>query len=281
MLLRLRDEFRIVLSPRQVVLARMKRELTHRGMKRRLQAKLVVHCDEAADDEVPWSPALKAAESALPGFAGARSRATVILSNHFMRYVLVPWNDALSDAREEMVYAQHSFCEMYGRDCKAWELRMSTGRTGIPQVASAVDTRLLEDLRESLDRSGVVTESIQPHLMMAYNTCHALLRDRSAWLAIVEEGNLCLALLQEGRWIWVRTIRTGMNWQDELLRFLEREAFISNAENGTDEVYVWAPEHEAMPVAAGVRWKIVQLQPPRMPAIDPELDGRFAMYMSE
>lgn len=72
-----------------------------------------------------------------------------------------------------------------------------------------------------------------------------------------------------------------MNWQDELLRFLEREAFISNAENGTDEVYVWAPEHEAMPVAAGVRWKIVQLQPPRMPAIDPELDGRFAMYMSE
>jgi hypothetical protein len=250
-------------------------------VKRRVQAKLVVHCDAATDDDMPWSEALKAAEAALPGFAGAKSCATVILSNHFMRYVLVPWNDALSDAREEMIHAQHSFCEMYGRDCKAWEVQISTGKAGVPQVASAVDARLLEDLRQSLDRSGVATESIQPHLMMAYNTCHALLHDRSAWLAIVEEGNLCLALLQEGRWTWVRTIRTGMDWQDELLKFLEREAFISNEERGIDEVYLWAPEHDAMPVVAGARWKIVQLQPPRMPAIDPEMDSRFAMYMSE
>lgn len=279
MSLRLRDELRIVLRPEQVVLARMKHELTHRGLKRRMEAKLILPCDSATDGDMPWSGALRVLEAALPDFAGRRSHATVILSNHFMRYALIPWNDGLSDAKEEMAYAQHLFCEMYGCDCKGWELRMSAGRAGIPQIASAVDARLLEDLRQLFARSRIGVKSIQPHLMMAYNACHPLFHGRSTWLALVEQGSLCLALLLEGRWSWVRAMRVGSNWQEELPRLLEREAFIANLETSPNDVHVWAPEHEtALPGSAGC-WQFMSLQPQRMPAIGQEFDSRFAMYM--
>ncbi len=280
MLLRLRDENRIVLRPDGVVLARMKRELSHHGLKRQVQVIHDLPCAPATGEDLPWSGALRVLEAALPEFSGRNSCATVIISNHFMRYALIPWSDALNDEKEEMAYAQHSFREMYGRDSGTWELRISPGRGCMPQMASAVDTRLLGSLRELLGRSGINLKSIQPHLMLAYNACHSSLRDRSAWLALIEHGSLCLALLQKGRWSWVRSMRIGNNWHEELPRLLEREAFNANVENDVNDVLLWAPEHEeTLPVSAG-RWSIRNLQPPRVP-VSAEVAGRFAMYMSE
>jgi hypothetical protein len=279
--LRLRDEHRIVLHPGRIVLARIRRELSRHGLKRHVQALRELPCETTAAGELPWSGALRVLETALPELSGGKSYTSVVLSNHFMRYALVPWSDELKDAKEEVAYAQHSFNELYGRDAGERELRISPAGGCMPQMASAVDKRLLGALREVLGRSGIDLKSIQPHLMQAYNSCHAALRDCSAWLALVEHGNLCLALLQRGRWSWVRSMRIGDHWHEELPRLLEREAFNANIETATDDVLLWAPEHdESLPVASG-RWKIRLLQPARMPGLDAGIASRFAMYMSE
>lgn len=281
MLLKLRDEHRIVLRPDRVVLAKMKREFTRHGLKRHVRAIHDLPCAPVTGEDLPWSGALRVLEAALPEFSDRKSNATVVLSNHFMRYALIPWSDALNDAKEEMAYAQHSFSEMYGRDSSTWDLRISSGRGRMSQMASAVDTRLIGSLRELLGRFGVKLKSIQPHLMLAYNACHTSLRDRSAWLALVEHGNLCLALLQNGQCSWVRTMRIGIRWHEELPLLLEREAFNANIETGINDVLLWAPEHEEASSIPGGRWKIQKLQPPFMPSLSPELGSRFAMYMSE
>ncbi len=280
MSLRLRDEHRIVLRPDGVVLARMKRELSRHGMKRHVQALHELPCTPATGEDLPWSGALRALEAALPEFSDGKSYATVVLSNHFMRYALIPWTDALSDEREEMAYARHSFSEMYGRDSGEWELRISSRWGSAPQMASAVDTRLLESLRELTDRLDVDLRSIQPHLMLAFNACRKSLRDRSAWLALIEHGNLCLALLQRGHWTWVRTMRIGELWQEELPRLLERETFNAGMETSVSDVLLWAPEHEETTFASG-QWKIRHMRPPRLPSLGPEIGSRFTMYMSE
>lgn len=281
MLLRLRDEHRIVVRPDRVVLARMKRELTRHGLKRHVQAIHDLPCAPATEEDLPWSGALRALEAALPEFSDRKSHATVVLSNHFMRYALIPWSDALKDAKEEMAYARHSFSGMYGQDSGTWELRVSPGRGCTAQMASAVDARLLGSLRESLGRFAVNLKSIQPHLMLACNACHASLRGRSSWFAVLEHGNLCLALLQKGRWSWVRSMRIGSNWHEELPLLLEREAFNANIETGINDVLLWAPEHGEIPQIPGGRWKIQNLQPQRVPGIGAEAASRFAMYMSE
>ena len=53
MLLRLRDEHRIVLRPDRVVLARMKRELSRHGLKRHVQAIHELPCVPATGDDLP------------------------------------------------------------------------------------------------------------------------------------------------------------------------------------------------------------------------------------
>ncbi len=281
MSLRLRDEQRIVLHPGRIVAARVKRELSRRGLKRHVVEMHEFPCEPPASEDLPWAGALRALEAAVPALSGGRSYASVILSNHFMRYALVPWSNAVSDAKEEIAYAQHSFSELYGRDSGEWELRISRGQGCMPQMASAVDGRLLGSLREVLERGGFDLKSIRPHLMQAYNACHAVLRDRSAWLALVEDGSLCLALLQKGRWSWVRSMRVGSCWHEELPRLLEREAFNADIETGTDEVLLWAPEHDGELAVASGRWKIRKLQPALMPSLDASIGGRFALYMSE
>jgi hypothetical protein len=276
----LRDECRIVLRPDCVVLARLRRELAHLGLKRHMLAKQVVPCNVPGDEKTPWGGALKALEAVMPGFADSKSYATVVLSNHFMRYALVPWSDALDDETEEVAYARHSFNEMYGSDASNWELRISQGKAGIPQLACAVDARLPESLRDLFGRVGIGLKSIQPHLMVAYNACHASLHDKSAWLALVEEGNLCLALLQKGKWSWVRSMRIGPHWHKELPFLLNREALVSDIESSTNEVFLWAPDCRDVSIASGGRWQIQPVQPARMPSIEPVLDSRFSMYMS-
>ena len=281
MSLSLRDECRIVLRPDCIALAQVRREFTPRGVRRHVQAMQVVPCDAPADEKQPWSGALKTLEAALPDSAGSKSYATVILSNHFMRYTLVPWSDDLNDETEEIAYAQHLFNGMYGSEAREWELRISPGKTGMPQLASAVDAGLAGALREMFGRREIGLKSIQPHLMMACNACHASLRGQSAWLALVEQGSLFLAWLQKGQWSWIRTMRIGSDWHDELPFLLSREELVANIENSTNDVFLWAPDCKETPVISGGRWQIRHMQPARMPGADAALDGRFAKYMSE
>lgn len=279
MSLSLCDELRVVLHPEHVVLARLKRELTRRGLKRCVRAVHDMPCEAPADGALPWEPALKALEAGLAGQAAEHAQVTVILSNHFMRYALVPWSDALSDENEEQVFAQHTFDELYGREETRWELRISSGRSGMPQVASAVDARLTAALRGLLARPGYRLRSIQPHLMLAYNACYPELRGKSAWLAVVEQGSLCLALLQQGLWTWIRMMR--IDGGQELPLLLNREAHLANCESGVDEVLLWTPGQGVAPGAGEGRWQFRQLQPLFLPTCGADVDDRYAMYLSE
>lgn len=276
-----REEFRIVLRPRQVAAAKLRYVPTLRGLRQHVLAAWVVPCKPSAADRMPWSGALASLDTLLPEIAGQHACATVILSNHFMRYAMVPWSDELGSETEEISYARHTFSEIYGRDEGEWELRISPGKGGMPQLASAVDAGLLAALRETFERQQVSLRSVRPHLMVACNACQAELGARSAWLALVEQGCLCLALLQEGRLSWVRTMRTGEQWHKELPFLLNREALIANTEASTNEVLLWAPDPHRAQAIAGGRWQIRHLQPARMPSVAQEADGRFAMYMSD
>ncbi|OGT00745.1 MAG: hypothetical protein A3F73_06240 [Gallionellales bacterium RIFCSPLOWO2_12_FULL_59_22] len=274
-----RNEHRIVLHRDRVVLVSIGREFTRNGVKRHVLDKQVLPCN-ASGGEMPWDDALKTFEAARLNGEHRQSRATVILSNQFMRYAMIPWNEALSDEREELTFARHSFKEMYGSDADQWELRLNRSGEGMAQIACAVDARLPGALRGVFGRLGIGLHSIQPHLMTAYNSCRAILRDRSAWLVLVEHDNLCFALLQEGQWCWVRTIRAGAEWREDLPFLLEREALLANAGTTANEVFLWVPDRQNEALPAGSRWRFRYLQPPPAPGLAPERDRRFAMYLN-
>lgn len=282
-----RDELRIVLTPDQVLLTRIGRSLTWRGLTRTVLEKEAVPCmDEATrkgDAPVtaaPWEAAVKTLESALSRNAGRKAFATVILSNHFMRYALLPWSDVPNGEAEEMAYARHAFRQAYGDAAETWELRLSHGGFGMPQLASAVDQRLTAALRDLSGRAGIELESVQPHLMTAYNTCHAILRERSAWFVLAEPGNLCIALLCRGRLESLRTMRLEGDSRLALPMILERESLLAESAAPVDEVFLWAPWLADAQIPSGKRWKFWKLRPLLRNGLAQESDPRFAVALS-
>ena len=259
------SELCIVIYPGQLVMLNVTDKLTLRGLRRHVQTQAHIPC-EAGGGDMPWSGAIEALATALPSFAKRNMKVTVILSNHFVHYVLVPWCDKLNGEKEEMAYARHCFREVYGDATDAWELRLSPNKAGVPALASAVDKKLLDELRGLLGRAGVGIKSIQPHLMAAHNICHASLHGRSAWLALLEPDNLCLAMLHKGQWAWMRKMRIGEAWHEELPTILEREECLAGAEAAVNEVLLWAPHlHEKHGsgdgrIPASGRWQFQHLK---------------------
>src|SRR5512142_304750 len=84
-----RNKLTIVLRPGQIGLQRSARKFTLRGSKLELLGQQIIAAE--TDGEAPWSGSLAALARALPGFVWKDMQATVVLSNHFVQYVLVPW----------------------------------------------------------------------------------------------------------------------------------------------------------------------------------------------
>lgn len=253
-----RRSLTIELWPGQILLRRAGHRLTLRGKKLDVAGQEVIAVEAKGD--VPWAGALNALAQVLPRFIWRDMHATVILSNHFVQYAIVPWCGELTD-EDEMVFAKHRFKEIYGDAAEVWDVRVSEGAAGCPRVASATDARMLEELRGLLVQMGVRTESIQPHLMLAFNSCRGSLRGRNAWFALLEPGNLCVALLQDGAINWIRKMRIAATWQDELPKLLERESCLAEGAAGISTVFLWAPDVDGGIIPPSGRWNIQHLKP--------------------
>ena len=216
-----RDQVRIVLAPQRVALVRLAR-----GLRPRPTATRVVACPDAAPGDAPWRRALAALESALPEFGERPANAVVILSNHFVRYALVPNSEQIGTAAEEQALMRHSFARVYGDAVERWALRLSDADGAGLRVASAIDQELRESLRALLAATRLKLGSIQPGLMTAFNQWRRRVAG-SAWLAVVEPGRLCLARLQDKRWQSLKALAIGDDWFGDLAVQLDRESLLT------------------------------------------------------
>ena len=166
---------------------------------------------------------------------GSRRPVTVVLSSHLVRYVLLPWSDALHSEDEWSAFAQHAFKTTYGAIAEGWHCRVSPARRGDSRIASAIDAEVLESLRSV---RGVA--SVQPYLMSAFNARRRSLQGKNGWLVVQEQGRTVVALLRDGHWRLVRTRRIGDDWQERLPEILDREG--TAAQDGSEEVFLYSEE---------------------------------------
>ena len=204
---------------------------------------------------------MQALEAALPAHAGRAAR--VILSSRLVRYLLVPWSEALVDAEEEAAFARHCFARVYGEAAGEWDIRVGDEREGAQRLACAVDAALPEALRAAFVAAHVRLDSIQPNLMAVCNEYRGRLRRRHAWLALLEPGSLCLARLDQGRWTRLRSMRIGPGWRAELPRILEREACLAGAGEAPRDVFLWASGLAAVKLPEGGPWQFHLLAKPQ------------------
>lgn len=141
-------------------------------------------------------------------------RVTVVLSNHLVRYAVVPWSDALGSAAEEEAYVRHHFVRIHGERAKGWAVRASPDAGGV-RLASAVDAPLIISIKRSFEGSKAKLVSIQPALMAAFNRARKDIPRAGAWLVLAEAGRACVALYAGG-WRAVQNARGA--WEEVLER---------------------------------------------------------------
>jgi hypothetical protein len=264
-----RDQIRIVLCPQQVILLRLKC-----GWRPRVGAKAVISCDSPPGEPV-WQAASNVLAMAVEKPEWRNADAVAVLSNHFVRYMLTPWSDELSNDREQIEFARHGFARIFGQAVEQWEVRLGLDEAGAPYVACAVDRALIERLQEITENNRLRLISIQPYLMAAFNHWHARFQEGSQWFVLAERGRLCLALLQDNHWRWLRCQRIDEATRAELPILLEREEYMAGVPETVRTVLLHAPEWADVPPIDGRT--IQRLALPLPPGFSPVTDMPFSM----
>jgi hypothetical protein len=225
------DEVRAVLCPQRAVLVRIAR-----GLRPRVAATQVLRCEPAGAPE--WKAAVELLAQALTNPPWNKAAAlTLIVSNHFVRYLLVPWSAELTAADEERAWVSRHFSDVYGDTGAPHEYRWSADIPDGPCLASAIDGGLLAAVRSAITDSPLRLRSIQPYFMSVFNSWRRSIGKTRQWLVLGEPGHVCIGALERGRWQSFRARKFEADWQDEIPTILERERLLAEPA-GEGEVLV-------------------------------------------
>jgi hypothetical protein len=227
-----RDEIAIYLAPHRVTLARMKRGVRPQNVK--IQDTAVI-----GERIGGWDATIGVLGGCLVDPIWNRAACRIIVANHWMRFAIVPWSDALSDSDERLLLAQHCLSKIYGDVASQWRVTLNEAPPGRSQVACAIPRALLDEIERHTESCGLRVRSIQPQLIAAFNCWRAQLPDTSGWFVTLEEGSLAAAHLSHGAWDAVRTVRTDKNWGVELRR-LRTESRLAG--NEAERIHLDAPQ---------------------------------------
>lgn len=164
------------------------------------------------EEPQPWQGALEDLERRI-GAIAKRVDVTVVLSNHFVRYAVLPPQDGAASQEEELALGRFHLTKIHGERAKGWEVRVSE------RLACAIDAALLEGIKNCFSKAAKPRlVSVQPRLMAAYNGARQRIPREGAWLVLAERGRTCLARIATKGWTSVHNGR-----ETDVDELLERE----------------------------------------------------------
>jgi hypothetical protein len=270
-----RDRLLVSLAPDSVALVRVAG-----GLRARVVDKRAIACDPAFG-AAPWQGAVATLEAAVQSLRAERVDATVVLSNHFVRYALVKPDKTLAGAEEQLGHARFHFSRVYGERAKGWDVRLSAARRGAPRLASALDPGLVPAITACFPRAAKARlVSVQPYLMAAFNRWRNALARDEGWLLLVEPQRACLALIAGQRWAAVQTLRGEFPAFEDWAALLDRERLRADVDAPTRTAHVVAPAAGKASTHEVQGWNLRGLHLPALEGFTPREDWRFAMALT-
>lgn len=165
---------------------------------------------------------------------GKSSSCHIVLSNSFVRQLIIPDVDLSLSDKELEVLAKHCFLETYGQKADAWRVKVDS----IHHVASAIDTALIEGLRTICKDYGCQLKSMQSYLVSTFNQIRHLLGKQLNCLVQVEKSRLTVVLLEGPRWLRLSSVQYEGDWFQQLPSIIRREVMLSGLELQFVKIYV-------------------------------------------
>lgn len=241
-----------------------------RGLRMSIRAHGSVPVHNPAEGS-PWQAVLEALQRELPNIPITRGEVSVVLSNAFMRYLVINSNTALSRPEERLALARHDFQRIHGALVETWEIRLAAGEQNY--VAAALDKELLAQLRQCFVTTRLKLHIIQPYAVAAFNHWAKCFNSKTAeGLFLVEPHGYCYAGLCNGQWEFFRCGRWEGEPAETYQRVVQREAL----RTGSEERSVWLVEQlDASTAKVNVGQKDMKL----LPLDETMRDARQAEYL--
>lgn len=266
-----RDQFRIALGPTRVALIHL-----HKGVRPKAVDKEVIPAHALDNSGDSWEAACHALDEMLAKRRDITADVSIILSNRWVRYLLLPMRSDLNDEGETRAYLRERFLHIYGNRAEHWELRWSIEAPGQPSVACAIEAALLARLDEMVQGSSMAIRSVQPYLMRAYNQWRSRL-STSGWFVLAEPGHVCLSAFHKGRWAHLRSLSTEADALQGLDTLLKREALTNPTIAIPKTGQIYAPDIEDPTMGVRNDWSLEVLRPRFIAGLSPAEDRPLLM----
>lgn len=253
------DELEVIIQPRRLTLLRTQRHWRD-YFKPPVIARAVIDIneEELKTQAEPWSAAITTLGNVLKDAKWQGAVVNVILSNHFVRYTIIPWNTHLSKPAEQQAYLTHCFSLVFGDQIKNWNLQSSTSSYGKSSLASAVPQAMLNALYEALQSAHVRVQSITPQLVPAINQSFAQISSYqgknklvftkkqtapTCWLVVIQQDRLCMALIDNGHWLSVSNVMIETDASTQVTAMIQRNTINHNVESKLEVLLYWPDSH--------------------------------------
>lgn len=225
------DPVRVALLPDRVLGVRLTHGLRPKPAARQEQAV------EPAKGGRTWAGAVDQLLSLLSALGAKRARVTVILSDRFVRYLILPPSPALASEADWRAFAEHRFAEVFGAHAGGSTV-LASAEGDSARVACAFDAALVEAMRSTLESRGHRLVSLRPHFVAGFNRVCRAIRGEPAWFVGQEPGQLTVGSVAGRQWRFIRQRRVGQDWLDELPCMLERESELAGLPSAAGKAYV-------------------------------------------
>ncbi len=182
-----RDQIQVFLAPERMIIVRFSR-----GFKPAQISKATVLCQHVQGAPA-WQATLQQLEKHLLEAVG--TDLTITLSNHFTRYVTLPPQTEITTPEEVMSYATFRMREIYAERVDSWVLSVSDWNPVSGAVCAAIPRELMTRLEELAVRYQFNLKAIEPYLASVYDRWEKQLSGNRIYLAVIENGRICLAIL--------------------------------------------------------------------------------------
>ncbi len=242
------DRVSVFLAPEHVHLARY-----GKGWKPRSAIGHSLAC--GAGGAGAWQSALETLARGLANLGWRDADASVTVSNHFVRYALVPVTGKLRGEGERSAAARHALRLTYGERADRWQAVLGRGGDG-EAIAAGMDPELVDGIASTLAAAGLRPVVIEPFLAVAFNVCRREIGREGAWLAVAEPGRVCVGYLEQGAWRRLRSERVRTRLEDELPAALERLRLADGIDAGPGRVLLVAREEQQVEFAPASGWSL-------------------------
>jgi hypothetical protein len=194
----------------------------------------------------------------LPRFAGKLSL-DVELSNHFVRYLVIPHRRELRGRAEVDAFVRHRFVQTYGPMAREWMICLS--RETKARVAAAVDAKLVTELQALCAARKAKLRSVVPALSAGFDQARIGSEQDRYWYVQRERGRVCIGCVELGTWAQVHSQGVVSGDAKELGAVFQQLAMTSAGWIPNLPIYTQGIDPVTLAALTGQGWRVHESTP--------------------